>query len=502
MPKPDNISPGTSHISHLTYYVLRITYHVLRITYHVSRITYHVSRLTSHVSRLTSHNGRLRQTIARLIGKPGSLRFRLARDTVGVMAIRALSMGLGFVVSVVLARLLGVREFGLYSLAMSVLGLLVVPATFGFPQLLVREIAAYRVKGEWGLIRGLLRFAQRTSLFASLGIALLGWLALWFLSDRFSGETLQVLALAFLALPFWALLQLHGAALRGFEQILAGQWVSTVMRPLGFLILVGAAWLFVRGMVDASLALGLHILAAGIALAFAFYLLRSQLRRSVPPNVESQNTTVWVHSALSLAFLALLNLIPRHAGVLMLGWMRSPEEVGLYKVVYQTASLIPFGLMAVNTAIAPTLAQLYAVGDKAKLWKVMLTASAVATAFALPLVLLFTLRGSWFLGLAFGEAFTESATALAIITGGQLVNAATGPVGLLLIMSGHENKATLSTGIGSVVNLLSSLALIQLWGINGAAAAFAVSIATTMLLYLYFVLRILQTKLSGSGGAG
>jgi len=265
--------------------------------------------------------------------------------------------------------------------------------------------------------------------------------------------------------------------------------------------LVGATWLFAGKIGDASSALGLHIVAVGIALAFAFYLLRSQLSRSVAPNVVSQNTTVWVRSALSLAFLALLNLIPQHAGILMLGWMRSAEEVGLYKVAFRTASLIPFGLMAVNTVIAPTLAQLYAVGDKARLRKVMLTASAVATAFALPLVLLFTLRGSWFLGLAFGKAFAASATALAIVTGGQIVNAATGPVGLLLVMSGHENKATLSIGIGSAVNLVFNIALIQLWGINGAAAAFAVSLTLTMLLYLYFMLRILHTKPSGSGDA-
>ena len=53
-------------------------------------------------------NGRLGKMTTRLMGRPGSLRFRLARDTVGVMASRAFSMGLGFVVSVVLARLLGV----------------------------------------------------------------------------------------------------------------------------------------------------------------------------------------------------------------------------------------------------------------------------------------------------------------------------------------------------------------------------------------------------------
>jgi len=41
-------------------------------------------------------SGRLRKAIARVAGKPGSLRFRLARNAVGVMAIRALFMGLGF----------------------------------------------------------------------------------------------------------------------------------------------------------------------------------------------------------------------------------------------------------------------------------------------------------------------------------------------------------------------------------------------------------------------
>jgi len=435
---------------------------------------------------------RLGKIITRVVGKPGSLRFRLARDTVGVMGIRALSMGLGFAVSVVLARLLGVQEFGLYSLAMSVLGLLVVPATFGFPQLLVREIATYRVKGEWGLIRDLLRFAQRTSLLASLGIALVGGLVLWLLSGRFSGETMRVLTLAFVALPFWALLQLHGAALRGFERILAGQWVSTVMRPLGFLILVGAVWLFAGGMGDASLVVGLHIVAAGIALAFAFCLLRNQLRRSVPPNVVNQNTTAWIRSALFLAFLALLKLIPQHAGILMLGWMRGAEEVGLYKVAFRTASFIPFGLMAVNTVIAPTLAQYYATGNRRGLRKVLIATSGIATAFALPFTLLFVFGATWFLRTVFGGAFVGASTALSILAVAETGNAATGPVGLFLIMSGHEAKATLSSILGTGINLLLNGVLVPLMGIEGAALALGGAIIIKNLLNLWFCFQTIK----------
>ena len=414
-----------------------------------------------------------------------SLHFRLARDTVGVMVIQALSMGLGFAVSVVLARLLGVREFGLYSLAMSVLGLLVVPATLGFPQLLVREIAAYRVKEEWGLIRGLLRFAQCTSLLASLGIALLGGLVLWGLSSRLSREAMQVLALAFAALPFWALLELQEASLRGFDQILAGQWVKSAMRPLCFLIIIGIAWLLFREIRNASLALGLHILATGIASAFAFYLLRGQLHRSAPSSNASQNTTVWIRSSLHLTFLALLNLIPQHAGILMLGWMRSSEEVGLYKVALQTASLIPLGLMTVNIAIAPMLTQLYVSGNKNHLRQVLAIATSVASVMALPLILACILRGGWILEHLFGNAYAGGATALAILSVGFFFNVATGVLWHLMIMTGYEQKTLVILSTSVVINLIINLIIIPIWGAKGTALAQTIALIINALLTVY-----------------
>jgi len=433
-------------------------------------------------------NGRLGKAITRVVGKPGTLRFRLARDTVGVMAIRALSMGLSFAVSVVLARLLGVREFGLYSLAMSVLGLLVVPATFGFPQLLVREIAAYRVKGEWGLIRGLLRFAQRTSLFASLGITLVGSLVLWLLSDRFSGEAVLVLALAFLALPLWALLNLHGEALRGFEQILAGQWVSTVMRPLGFLILVGVAWLFAGGLADASLALGLHILAAGIALTFAFYLLRRQLIRSVASNAVSQNTAVWIRSALSLAVLYLIGLIPQHAGILMLGWMCGPEEVGLYKVAYQTALLVPLGVSMVNIVVAPIISRLFAEGNLYALRRLVTKVTLISLLLALPFALFFLIKGSWLLSSLFGEEFRESRQTLILLTLSQVIYVLTAPLGLALVMTRFESRLAFASGVAWFFHVVLNLILIPIYGINGVGISYGSSMAMfyAMVLRIYF----------------
>jgi len=434
-------------------------------------------------------NGQLGKGLARVVGEPKSLRFRLARDTVGVMVIQAISMGLTFATSVVLARLLGVREFGLYSLGMSVLGLLVVPATLGFPQLLVREIAAYRVKDDWNLIQGLLRFAQRTSLLASIVIALLGSLFLWLLAGHFSEEAMQVLILAFVALPFWALLELQGASLRGFEQILAGQWASSAMRPLCFLLMVGTFWLFFGRIANAYLALGLHILATGVALAFAFYLLRSQLHCSVPSSVESQNTAVWIRSSLSLALLTLLNVISQYMGILMLGWMRSAEEVGLYKAAYQTASVIPFAMMAVNLVISPSMSQLHTLGDRPRLRRLVILATGMSLAFAVPFVVMFTGGGSWFLGQVFGAEFVPAASPLVILTVASLVQITCGSLWQMLLMVGYEKSAALITAIGTGMHLIASAVFIPRWGPQGAAAAmiayFApISVLTFLLVYV------------------
>jgi len=432
----------------------------------------------------------LGKAITRLAGKPGSLRFRLARDTVGVMTIQGLSMGLGFAVSAVLARFLGVREFGLYSLAMSVLALLVVPVTFGFPELLVREIAAYRVKGEWGLVRGLLRFTLRTSLFASLGIAFLGLLILWLLSDRFSGETVQVLALAFVALPFWSLLQLHGASLRGFEQILAGQWVVSVMRPLGFLILVGAAWIFTRGVADAYVALEFQILAAGVSLAFSYYLLRGQIRRSVPSSTVSQNAALWVRSSLSLTSLYLIGLIPQHAGILMLGWMRSPEEVGWYKVAYQTSLLIPLGFSIVKTVAAPSVSRLFTEGNQRVLQQLIFKVTIVSLLLALPFTFLLLTQNSWLLITMFGSEFRQGREPLIMLTFSQIVYVLTGPLGLYFVMTRHESQLALASGIAWFTHIILNLFLIPRYGINGAAISHALSMVMFYVIVLYLYRRL------------
>ena len=91
----------------------------------------------------------------------------------------------------------------------------------------------------------------------------------------------------------------------------------------------------------------------------------------------------------------------------------------------------------------------------------------------------------------FGAAYGGSGAALGILAIGQLCDAAFGSVVFLLNMTGHERDTVRGLSIGVVVNALLNLALIPLFGINGAAAATAL----TLLIWNVLLWRAVRRRL-------
>ena len=73
-----------------------------------------------------------------------------------------------------------------------------------------------------------------------------------------------------------------------------------------------------------------------------------------------------------------------------------------------------------------------------------------------------------------------------VLTIGQFVNAATGPVGYLLNMSGFHRIEGRIAVAGAVMTVGLCFALIPVWGLLGAAAANAIATAACNLLRVYF----------------
>jgi O-antigen/teichoic acid export membrane protein len=88
----------------------------------------------------------------------------------------------------------------------------------------------------------------------------------------------------------------------------------------------------------------------------------------------------------------------------------------------------------------------------------------------------------------FGGAFAIGAAVTTVLAVGQLVNAATGPCGTVLNMSGRVSVNMWDNVAALVLNLLLNLWLIPAYGIVGAAVAWAVSLAAVN------VARVVQVR--------
>jgi len=92
----------------------------------------------------------------------------------------------------------------------------------------------------------------------------------------------------------------------------------------------------------------------------------------------------------------------------------------------------------------------------------------------------------------FGDSYIQGWGALAILSIGQLVNAATGSVGVLLTMTGHERYMVVSAGLSAILNIVLNTILIPLWGLNGAALATTISLIFINTIKSLWVARTLR----------
>jgi O-antigen/teichoic acid export membrane protein len=85
----------------------------------------------------------------------------------------------------------------------------------------------------------------------------------------------------------------------------------------------------------------------------------------------------------------------------------------------------------------------------------------------------------------FGKDFVAGSGLLQVLALGQFVNAATGPVGVALLMSEREGLVALSNGVAAFLNILLNYLLITEMGAMGAAIATSSCLAVLNLWKLY-----------------
>lgn len=423
-------------------------------------------------------------------GRGEGLRAQFLRSGLGVGGLKASSLLLTLLTSILLARGLGPNGYGQYAFVMALMSILALPIGPGLGQLITREVAKYQHGDEWSLFRGLLRRAHEWVLGGSavlvlVLVALAASEAEWRVDDRWT-----LLMVGSLLLPLLGLNHVRGSTLRGLRHVFYAQLPELLARPGLHLVIIGA--LLLAGLLSPATALASQLIAtAGAFLLGAWFLLH---RRPVEVKVAKPvyREREWGRALVPFTLLAAVGAFNAQIGILALGWFGTDAEVGAFRVAMSGAMLVSMSLQVVNLVIGPHVTRAHGDRDSERLQRLSRQSARGALAVALPVAAPLVFVGGPIVGLVYGEAYTESAPApLAILAVGQLVNVAFGSVGMFLTMCGFERDTLNGQIVALLANATAATILIPPLGAVGAALAVAIGFATwNVILAIRFAQRL------------
>ena len=407
---------------------------------------------------------------------------------------------LGFVLVLMVGRLVRVSNAGVFFVAIAIFTVLQIASQLGADAGLMRMIPQQLVEGRSQDLRSVIVLSVVPPVLVALALAAVLWVFAPQIAHVFihgGQEHWGIPYLRYLAplLPVATAMTLLLVAARGFGPIRPYVLIQNIFVPAARPALV-AFGIFVGGLSTAMtlvVAWGAPLaLGAAAALWVVISLVHHQHRRSRPllpqRHAVDLSKEFWLFASprgLSAVFQILLTWVD----ILMVGLFLSSRDVAVYTVASRYALIATFALQAMGVAIAPQVSRLFARNKRLEAQSVYRFSTGWIVLFSWPALILLAEFSGVFMRL-FGAPYVAGATALAILSVGMLVYTATGPNALVLLMSGRSGWNLWTATLALALNVGLNLVLIRALGIEGAAISWTVTLCfasafTAVILYRF-----------------
>ncbi|MHA2738736.1 oligosaccharide flippase family protein [Vibrio harveyi] len=400
---------------------------------------------------------------------------------------RVLSAGFAFLLTLIVSRVTDASTSGQFFFLFNLAYFTAIISQLGFDVSLVKYNAIGFSNNNSEEQSNNYRIALARSLLFSVAACTFIYLAFNFFPKHVNttGVSDAALALALLSIPLLVIGQTNSRVLQASRRVVP----SLFALQLGVSFFMVALVLVAQRAysIDADLLMILLVIATGaVALQSSIKWLKSDQYR----HGKTEKNTELTYSAKQVWFGSIFSNLVQWGSLVIAGFFLATSDLGLLAAAQRTSLLIGFVLVTINFVVAPMFASLYKEGKLDRLQSLSrLACRANIGAAMIPVVVCVAFPE--FVMQLFGKEFTAAAPLLVALSLGQLVNVATGSVGFLLLMSGHEKTMKYITIVSGVISITLLVTLSQWYGVLGAAWAMAIGLAIQNLAALYFVKRYL-----------
>jgi len=391
---------------------------------------------------------------------------------------------IAFFMTAAVTRVLGAEQSGIFLLTLSFLSFGSVFFRLGLDGVILRLISADQGKGH-SII------SLSTGLLWSLSASLLCVFIIYVFTDFIAvsvfskPELSPVLSVLIWSLPLMVVFMLLGSGFQAFYRVIAATWFQGLGLSSLFLLLFYFTYYFVDSVDLNATQISYYYLTASVVICGLALLMWHRQIKGDWGTLRLKNKTLWASSS-NLWAASTMNLIVQWSGVLIAGAFVSSSDIAYLSAAQRTAMLTSFVLMVVNMVVAPRYARLWKENKIDEIQRLAKWSTRGMIVLVLPVVALMLAVPNWIMGL-FGDEFVVAGSLLAIMAVGQFVNVATGSVGYLLNMSGHEKDYRRVTLFAGPLTIVMSYALVIHCGVTGAAIATAVGLSLQNIGALFMV---------------
>lgn len=416
------------------------------------------------MASLMPGGGGVRESLGRILAGSGPMA-RLARGVLGSGGVWILRLGSTLGLAFLLGHLLGPSEYGVYATVVAHVTLFAPMCCLGYDMLATREFVVARTNGdveqEVALAHALPRGVWITSavmlvLFVPASVA-------W---GYFRGKGFeQTILFEALGIALTAHLRLIQGQLRGLGRVSLGQVYQLILPPVLNLVLFVA--LLAVFPPSAMLAIVTFIAALAIVWPMGLLAVRRNVARG-ETRASGRTRRTWAHAAIVLGIGQLIFVANEQVPLVVTAALSSTREVGLLDIARRFALFSSIALNVIQLPLGPILAEMYRKQDMAGFRRAALHTTYVAFGLSVVVSLAYLVAGRWLLGVVV-PGFEPAYPAMLIMCLGYLINTMTGPVPMVLTMTGHERDIVKGVVVGLVINLGTCLVLVPRIGHVGAA---------------------------------
>jgi O-antigen/teichoic acid export membrane protein len=408
------------------------------------------------------------------------------RSAAIALVIRLGNAALAYLAQVVLARLMGQHEYGVFAYTWVWFLVFGAIGTLGFGDSPVRYIAQLRARGEDAHLRGFVRFSTIAILASSIAFGALVIAALPFAGAWIDNVYLMPMALMAISIPFACLQSLLEAFGRSYSWTISALLPPYILRH-GLLLVFMVAAVAVGMQATALTGYICLIVTMVLSTAYQATAILIRMRRAIKPGPRAYRPREWVRGSAPFAVLYAGQHLAGFADVLVLSFFAAPAEIAIYFAatrIIQVVNLVPY---AATVGTAHLFSASHTLGDHGALQRLCRYVVATTFVIAIAAIGILVAGGDRLLAM-FGAGFEAGYTPLVILAVGVVMRVAAGPAEDLLNMTGHSGLSASTYLVIVGVNVAFAVPLIMLFGVNGAAMAGAIAL-TLRALWLAFAAR-------------